>query len=184
MNTRSIELENFRAEQSENELIIEGYFSVFDKPYHISADAYETVGRNAFDDIDGTDVRALINHDTTLVLGRTITKTLELRVDETGLFGRIHINPKDTDAMNIYERVKRGDVSQCSFGFEILDESTEFLENGSVHWTLNKVRLFEVSICTYPAYEDTEVHARSAEAEELRAVRSKKAELLTILKEA
>ena len=59
-------------------------------------------------------------------------------------------------------------MNQCSFGFEILDETTEFRENGDIHWTINKVKLYEVSVCTFPAYESTSVSARSKDAEELR----------------
>lgn len=184
METRSLELKDFRSVDADNEKIIEGYFAVFDSPYVISNEAFETVNPHAFDNTLGDDIRALINHDISLVLGRTTTKTLELRVDEHGLFGRIHINPNDTDAMNIYARVARGDVSQCSFGFEILRESTEILEDGTVHFILDEVRCFEVSICTYPAYPASHVEARSAEAVKVKAMRDWKVDMLTKIKEA
>ena len=77
--------------------------------------------------------------------------------DERGLFGRIRVNRADQDAVNCYERVRRGDVSQCSFGFEILDQREERLEDGRYQWTLLRVKLYEVSVCTFPAYESTEV---------------------------
>lgn len=71
------------------------------------------------------------------------------------------------DAMNLYERVKRGDVDQCSFGFDILDE--EFEDRGNeVHWTIKKVKLYEVSIVTFPAYTETSVSARKSQIETLR----------------
>ena len=70
--------------------------------------------------------------------------------------------------MNLYERVKRGDVSQCSFGFDILDQSTEVMENGTTVWRLKKVELYEVSVVTFPAYEDTSVIARKKDYEELQ----------------
>ena len=69
--------------------------------------------------------------------------------------------------MNLYERVKRGDVSQCSFGFEIIREDTEISEDGSVHWTIQEVRLYEVSCCTFPAYESTNISAREAQRDEI-----------------
>ena len=166
---RSLNCENFLTREEAGEMHIAGYFSVFDSPYRISNTAYETVARGAFTDTLDGDVRALINHDTTLVLGRTTAGTLTLKEDEHGLYGDILINPNDQDAVNTYARVNRGDVSQCSFGFEILDESTEIREDtGEVHFTINKVRLFEVSVCTFPAYDETSVSARSAEAEEFR----------------
>lgn len=82
--------------------------------------------------------------------------------------GKIRINPKDSDAMNLYERVKRGDVDQCSFGFDILDQETEYREDGTVHWTIKSVKLYEVSVCTFPAYEDTSVSARKKDYEDIK----------------
>ena len=67
--------------------------------------------------------------------------------------------------MNLYERVKRGDVDQCSFGFMIESEETDFREDGSVHWTIMEVRLYEVSVCTFPAYSETQVDARREDKE-------------------
>lgn len=147
---------------------IEGYFSVFGDIYDMGYGLTESVDRHAFDEALADDVRALVDHDTAKVLGRTSAHTLDLRVDEHGLWGSIDVNPNDTDAMNLYARVQRGDVNQCSFGFEILDESTEVRENGDIHWTINKVKLYEVSVCTFPAYQSTNVSARSKDAEELR----------------
>ena len=126
-----------------------------------------TLVPGAFDNTIADDVRALINHDTTLVLGRTKAGTLQLRTDNHGLWGHIDINPNDTDAMNLYNRVQRGDVDQCSFGFDILNEETDFREDGSVHWTIKEVKLYEVSPCTFPAYEETNIAARTKEKEDL-----------------
>ena len=84
------------------------------------------------------------------------------------MWGRIKVNRDDSDAMNLYARVQRGDVDQCSFGFDILEEDTEFRDDGSVHWTIRKVRLYEVSVVTFPAYEETGVAARRRELEEIR----------------
>lgn len=145
--------------------LIEGYFAVFGSETELWRGIFEEIAPGAFTETLGGDVRALINHDTGMVLGRTTANTLELREDEKGLFGRIHVNEKDTDAMNLYERVKRGDVTQCSFGFEILEEDSEFRDDGTAKFTVKKVRLHEVSVCTFPAYEDTGVEARSAQVE-------------------
>jgi HK97 family phage prohead protease len=128
----------------------------------------ESIAPHAFDNTISDDVRALINHDTTLVLGRTSAHTLELRQDEHGLWGHIDINPNDTDAMNLYARVQRGDVTQCSFGFDILDEETDFRGENEVHWTIKAVKLYEVSACTFPAYEETSISARQRDLEEIK----------------
>ena len=158
----------FETREDNGEKTIEGYFAVFNSLYEIAPGMTESVAPGAFQNTLAGDIRALINHDTTLVLGRTKAHTLELREDEHGLWGKVTINPNDGDAMNLYERVKRGDVDGCSFGFNPTEEETEFLENGDVHWTIKAVELFEVSACTFPAYEATNISARSAEAEDLR----------------
>ena len=164
--TRSI-ASNFTTREDGEDLHIEGYFAVFNSNYDIGPGMSESIAPGAFRNTLAEDIRALVNHDTTLVLGRTSAHTLELREDERGLWGRISINPKDTDAMNLYERVKRGDVSQCSFGFEIVREDTEIGEDGSVHWTIQEVRLYEVSCCTFPAYESTNISAREEQRKEI-----------------
>lgn len=147
---------------------ISGYFSVFNSNYEIGPGMSESVAPGAFSNsLAGGDIRALTNHDSRLVLGRTKAHTLELREDERGLWGDITINPNDGDAVNTWERVRRGDVDQCSFGFEIVSEETEFRDDNSVHWTITEVRLHEVSVCTFPAYEATSVSARSAQRDEL-----------------
>lgn len=153
----------FQTRDEGGEMHISGYFAVFNSNYEIAPGMSESIAPGAFDNTLSGDVRALINHDTTLVLGRTKAHTLDLRQDERGLWGDIVINPNDGDAVNLYERVKRGDVDQCSFGFEIVSEDTEFREDGSVHWTIREVNLFEVSACTFPAYEETNISARAAE---------------------
>lgn len=148
---------------------ISGYFATFSDVYEIAPGLTESIAHGAFSRTLGGDIRALVNHDTTLVLGRTKAHTLELKEDEHGLWGDITINPNDGDAMNLYERVKRGDVDQCSFGFEIVSEETEVRSDGSVHWTLKEVNLFEVSACTFPAYKETNISARCAERDEIKA---------------
>lgn len=157
----------FETREDGEKLSIEGYFAVFNSIYEIVPGMSESIAPGAFSKTLSGDIRALINHDTTLVLGRTKANTLQLREDNHGLWGHIDINPNDTDAMNLYERVKRGDVDQCSFGFDILSEETDFRDDGSVHWTIIEVELYEVSPCTFPAYEETNISARAKEREDL-----------------
>lgn len=157
----------FETREAEGKRYIDGYFAVFGSKYWLWDDAYETIDPGAFDLATDTDVRALTNHDTTLVLGRTTAGTLTLSVDGHGLRGSIEINDADQDAVNQYERVKRGDVTQCSFGFEILDQATERTEGQPTVFRIKRVKLYEVSVCTFPAYPDTAVKARQAEVEEI-----------------
>ena len=164
MRTKSTE---FKTREDGENLAIEGYFAVFDSVYEIAPGMSESIAPGAFDNTLSGDIRALINHDTTLVLGRTKANTLQLKADNHGLWGHIDINRNDSDAMNLYNRVQRGDVDQCSFGFNIVNEETDFREDGSIHWTIKEVELFEVSPCTFPAYEETNIAARSKEREDL-----------------
>ncbi len=156
---RSVTTEFITREDGDN-LAIEGYFAVFNSNYDIAPGMSESIAPGAFASSISGDIRALINHDTTLVLGRTKANTLQLREDSHGLWGHIDINPNDGDAMNLYNRVKRGDVDQCSFGFDIRSEDTDIGEDGSIHWTIKDVELYEVSCCTFPAYTETNISAR------------------------
>ena len=157
----------FETREQDNIKSIEGYFARFNSVYQISEDMSESIAPGAFKDTLADDIRALIDHETMYVLGRTTTGTLTLREDEKGLYGIIAINQEDQDALNLWHRVKRGDVSQCSFGFDILDEDPAIKQNGSVHWTIKRVKLYEVSVCTFPAYDETSVKARSADLAEI-----------------
>lgn len=158
---------DFQTREDGENLKIEGYFAVFNSNYDIAPGMSESIAPGAFKNTLAGDIRALVNHDTTLVLGRTTAHTLEVREDGHGLWGSIDINPNDSDAMNAYERVKRGDVSQCSIGFDIISEETELRENGEIHWTMTEVKLYEVSVCTFPAYESTNIDARSEERDSI-----------------
>ena len=156
----------FETREQDNDLYISGYFAVFGSTYEIWEGMSESIDAHAFDDQLNEDIRALIDHETRLVIGRTKAGTLQLRVDDTGLWGDVKINRNDVDAMNVYERVKRGDVDQCSIGFEIIDEDVSSIDN-KTHWTIKEVKLYEVSIVTFPAYEETCVSARKRQLEDM-----------------
>ena len=159
----------FKTREDGDELTIEGYFAVFNSDYQLTPMLSESIAPGAFTEALGGDVRALVNHDTTLVLGRNKAGTLELREDSHGLWGQVRINPNDHAACDLYERVKRGDVDGCSIGFDIAEEETEYRDDGSIHWTIKKVDpLYEVSACTFPAYEQTNVQARQEQVEQVK----------------
>lgn len=164
-----------RADEQTGDKYISGYFSVFGSDYEMWPGASESIDPGAFDGALVDDIRCLVDHESRLVLGRTKAGTLFLKVDEHGLWGEVRINGKDQDAVNLYERVLRGDVNQCSFGFDILDEEmTEDPVSGDIHWIIKKVKLYEVSIVTFPAYKDTEVTARKNEYDEIRKRKEEK----------
>lgn len=165
--------QQFQTRSANDDLFIEGYFSVFNSEYPLWEGASEIVKPGAFTNSVSGDVRALINHDSSLVLGRTKAGTLTLRQDERGLWGSIRINRADVDAMNLYARVQRGDVDQCSFGFEIKRETFVDLGGGKCRWEIEKVDpLYEVSVCTFPAYTETSVSARKQDLAEIEKRRA------------
>lgn len=176
MEQRMLKMHDMQTRSDDNDdLYVEGYFAVYGDIYNVWEGATESIAPGAFNESISGDVRALYNHDDSLILGRTSAGTLELKDDSHGLWGRIKINRNDTDAMNAYERIKRGDVTGCSFGFNIESEETEYRDDGTVHWTITKVNpLYEVSPCVFPAYGATTVSARGAE---LDAMKKRKLEL-------
>lgn len=169
--TRSVNFEMCKLKtraEGDTDKFIEGYFIVYNRETELWPGYFEQVAPEALNNTLGNDIRALINHDTTLVLGRNKANTLDLKSDGHGLFGSVKINPNDIDAMNLYERVSRGDVDQCSFGFNIGNEEDDFREDGTIHTILKEIDLWEVSIVTFPAYEETGVQARKKDFEQQR----------------
>ncbi|MEA5049735.1 MAG: HK97 family phage prohead protease [Eubacteriales bacterium] len=158
---RSFQPAQFRALETDGKRSIEAYFAVFGDVYEIWPGATESFDPHAFDGQIAGDVRCLVDHEPSKVLGRTKAGTLSLSIDSYGLKGVVEINERDQDAMNLYARVQRGDVSQCSVGFDILREDYTLNPDGTQHWTIREVKLYEGSIVTFPAYEKTEAVARS-----------------------
>ena len=158
---------NFQTREDSGEKRIEGYFAVFNSTYELGPGMSESIAPGAFSNTLDADIRALVDHETMYVLGRNKAGTLELREDDKGLWGSILLNPNDQDAMNAYARVSRGDVNQCSIGFNIRSEETDFRDDGSIHWTITDIELAEVSVCTFPAYSETSVEARKQEKEQI-----------------
>lgn len=153
-----------RSEQ-ESEKYIEGYFAVFNQETELWTNYFEKIANGAFDiSLKNNDIRCLFNHNSDFVLGRTLSKTLELKVDDKGLWGRVKINENDSQALDVYARVQRGDISGCSFGFYPISEEYEEKED-SIHWTVTEADTSEVSIVTFPAYPQTEIQARKKEHE-------------------
>ena len=183
LETREISREKppFTVREENGDRYIEGYFARFDDVYDMGWGITETIDRHAFDSTINDDIRVLVNHDTTKVLGRTAAGTAELRVDDVGLWGSAKINPADSDAMNEAARMERGDVTGASFGFEIKRIEREYDDSkGTIHRILKDVRLYEVSVCTFPAYQKTAVGVREEDREaardEIRAWKEKQKE--------
>jgi hypothetical protein len=96
------------------------------------------------------------------VLGRNISKTLELSEDKDGLMAKIHL-PDNSWGNDCRESVSRGDVSQMSFRFRTIKDNwyLDDAQGGALCRELLEVRLLEVSPCTFPAYSQTSISARA-----------------------
>ena len=179
---RTISTEKLSVRDNTEEPVIYGYFAVYNNRTQLWGDVYEQIAPGAFDKaLLNNDVRCLYNHDTGVVLGRMSAGTLTLRSDAHGLYGEVRINTEDKQAMDIYARVKRGDISGCSFGFCPIDEPYEYIDGKEV-FTLREADLSEVSVCVFPAYEDTDIKARSklSEADKTARVMRLKSKLEVI----
>lgn len=128
----------------------------------------EEISREALREADLSDVRALLNHDPNMVLGRTKSGTLKLEQDGTGL--RYEIDLPDTQAArDLSVSIQRGDISQSSWGFTLRGDDSDNgdewkRENGKDHRVIKRVgRVFDVSPVTFPANPDTSVAKRSLE---------------------
>jgi len=113
------------------------------------------------------DVRALVNHDPNMVLGRTSNQTLSLDEDSDGLFMENTPNPDTSVGRDALAWVKRGDITGQSYGFSVLEDEweTKDIEGEPVeHRTVKKVKLFDVGPVTFPAEEQTNIVAKSAAA--------------------
>ena len=185
MEQRYFEIQNIETRNDSDELTFTGKFVAYGDTYQVWEGATESIAPGAFRNSIHQDVRALYNHNDDLVLGRTSAGTFSLEDRADGLWGVIKVNRNDSDAMNAYARVQRGDVSGCSFGFNIKSQEEERKADGTVHWTITEVDpLFECSICTFPAYQATHVTARKRDLDEIekRKMEFRKEELRNKLK--
>lgn len=168
-------------------LIIEGMAIVFDTPTLITdcmGNYTEVIKRGALDGCDMTDSRLLYNHDLSRVpLART-PKTMAFSVTEHGLQFRATL-PDTGEARSVYESIKRGDITGCSFGFTVSNDGSNY-DPATNTRTISKIdKLYEISVTPYPAYPTTSVEARSAlqaSKEHYRALQNLKIMCNTILR--
>lgn len=160
---------DFKVRQEEQNRYIEGYFIRFNEETELWPGVFEEVSPEAItNSLKNNDIRCLFNHDTSIVLGRTGNKTLELKADSVGLFGRVKINPNDKQAMDILARIERGDINACSFGFNIISEEIQNRDDGTVKFILRDIDLKEVSPVTFPAYPTTSISARKQDFDQYK----------------
>lgn len=161
---RFIDVEVRTESNENNKMIIEGYalkFNTKSNPLNGNGVRFiETISPKALLDADMSDVRALIDHNPSLVLARTTADTLKLEVDEVGLKFKAEL-ANTTYARDLYQNIQAGNISQCSFAFELNDKGDTVRYNKESRMyerTLNSFKkISDVSAVTYPAYDDTDV---------------------------
>ena len=162
----------FRAEENEdNKMEIKGYAAVYDSP---ETYAYtELIAKGAFDESDMSDVVLRYNHnDSFMVLARTRNKSLDLKVDDKGLFMDATLQDDITEHRNIYTAIKSGLIDKQSFAFTVEEDEYDYETDTRTITKIGKV--FDVSVVDQPFYNDTDVSLASknddfmARREELR----------------
>lgn len=160
---RMLPMRELRVDSSDvgNEIV--GHAAVFDSWSETLRSFFpfkEKVRKGSFvKSIIEDDIRALFNHDPNYVLGRNKVGTLSLEEDDIGL--RVRIIPPDTSwAKDLLISIKRGDISQMSIGF-LVEEDKWSTDGGIDTRELIRVKLFDVSTVTFPAYAQTDVGVRA-----------------------
>lgn len=165
--------------------IVEGYSALFNS-YSVDMGygewkVYEKIAPGAFTEALGrSDVRGLINHRSELILGRQSAKTLILTVDETGLHARYSL-PETSYAKDLMISVERGDVREQSFAFTVASDGQvwedDYEKKVSIRTITKFKEIFDVSIVTYPAYNDTTVLKRCFDSSRVNVSEDRNADI-------
>jgi len=140
---------------------LKGYAAVFNSEAVIGGYMREVIAPGAFKAALKGDVRALVDHDSGRIIGRTKSGTLRLSEDAKGLAVEIDV-PDTRDGNDLWTLVERGDLDAMSFGFAVTKQ--EWDETGDMPLrTIREVELYEVSAVAFPAYADTSIAMRSLE---------------------
>lgn len=163
---------SIREDANPDVMAIKGYVVKFNERSSLLYDEwYERVAKGAFaKSLQQNTIKALWNHNSDIVLGSTKSNTLKLIEDDVGLRFDLEL-PNSSQAKDIYESIKRGDVDGVSFGFYIREngDKWEYLKEEDVYErTLLDIDLIEISPTPFPAYPTSEVGKRSLEENNLK----------------
>lgn len=190
---------NFRAleedeDNKDNAYIVEGYAAVFDEVYTLYEDSYfkldEVVLREAFDDVDLTDVIFQYDH-AGRVFARTSNDTLTLEVDEKGLKIRAYLGGTE-EGRNLYEEIKGGYTTKMSWGFSLdrnmdIERLESYNKETDKYYELQKIKgitkIYDVSAVSLPANNATEISARNLATGEVERIKAERQERLNIDKQ-
>ena len=169
-------------DQEEAKPVFTGKAILFNQETNLCEGIYEKISEKAFEKgLHEDDIRCLFNHDPNFVLGRNRSGTLALKKRQDGLYFSV-TPPANQWCEDLKESVKRGDINQCSFAFAVQKDDFKMDEEGGVHRTILDGKLYDISIVTYPAYEETLVNVRS-KADEFKRAEMNKEKIDKFLKE-
>lgn len=144
---------------------------VFEEATDMGGFYAEVIDRGALDHTDMKDVRFLVGHDTSMIpLARSrrnnANSTMQMEIDENGMTIRVDLDTENnSEARALYSATKRGDISGMSFMFTVDGEEWENLQSGYPTRHIRSIgRVYECSAVAFPAYEQTTLEARAAEA--------------------
>lgn len=160
---RCVEFRSLTVSDDENKMILSGTATPFEKPtvlFEIDGIEYkEVIDRHALDNSDFSLCCLKYNHENSVpVLARTRNKSLETSIDNEGLKYTATL-ANTTVARDVYTLVKEGMLNQCSFAFTV--KRSEYDKATRTRRILEIDKVFDISIVDIPAYEDTNVEARS-----------------------
>lgn len=163
-NIRAMEVRLAEEQEQDDKMIVEGYALRFDEPTVLFTDEYgndykEVIARGALNGADLSDVPFKYNHSNeTMIMARTRNNTLQLLIDDEGLFIRAEL--ADTTAgRDMYSLIKRGDIDKMSFAFTVLEDT---YDRDSRTRTIDRIdKLFDVAAVDFPAYDSTSISARN-----------------------
>lgn len=162
---KNLEIRALQTLEKTEDNVVEGYALKFNKESRNLGGFVEKILPEALNGVDLTDVRCFLDHDSSKLLGRTSSGTLTLTVDEVGLHFRCAL-PNTSTGRDAMELVTRGDLNQCSFGFTV-EEDKWTKGNDIMMRSINKIgSLFEISLVSIPAYDDTDVRVATRSLEE------------------
>lgn len=157
---KEIRLAEMRAIENEEKMIVEGYAATFDSVTDLGW-TKEVIDRGAFDGCDMSDVCMKYNHsDELLIMARTRNGSLQLAVDDIGLKIRAELIDT-TQNKDLYKMIQARLLTKMSFAFVVEEEMMDYETDTRRIMKISK--LFDVSVVDVPAYESTEIYARSKE---------------------
>lgn len=162
----------------DEEMKIQGYALRFGEESNLLGEFYEVISPEALEDADMSDVRMLIDHNSSYVIGRTTAGTLDLEVTEEGLYFRCTL-PNTSYARDVYENIKLGNIRECSFGMVVGSDGDSFerRDDGIFKRTINKIQtIFDCSVVSFPAYSSSSVEPALRSIEHIKQEESNKIE--------